>query len=237
MLEKGILYLVPTPIGNLEDITLRALRILKEVDLIVCEDTRQTIKLLNNFQIKKPLLSFYTYNQSRRIPKIIEELENSKNLALVSDSGTPGISDPGYFLIKAAIENNIQVISLPGPNAVLTSLVASGLATNGFVFLGFLKRKPGKMRKELQRAGALGKTIVFYESPLRTKKTLSLCREVFPGGIKVVIARELTKKFEEFIRGSLDEVINRIKDREIKGEVVILIEPDENVKSKEIIDD
>ena len=151
----GILYLVPTPIGNLEDITLRALRVLKEVDSIICEDTRQTVKLLNHYEIKKPLMSFYTYNQERRIPGIIRDLLSGKNLAIVSDSGTPGISDPGSFLIEEALRSGINVVPLPGPNAALTALVASGLPMHGFVFLGFLKKKTGKMKKELAAAAGL----------------------------------------------------------------------------------
>lgn len=220
---SGTLYLVPTPIGNLEDITLRALRILKSVDSIVCEDTRQTVKLLNHYEIKKPLLSFYSYNQFRKIPKIIDDLHKGNNLALVSDSGTPGISDPGYFLVKAAIENNIGIVSLPGANAFVTALIASGLPTSGFVFLGFLRRKAGKLKKEIQNALRLGKTIVFYESPHRIKKTMMLCSEILPGDTQVVLARELTKKFEEFIRGTLKKVNQRIQGAEIKGEIVVMI--------------
>lgn len=221
----GTLYLVPTPIGNLEDITLRALSTLKKVDSVICEDTRQTIKLLNHYQIQKPLISFFTYNQLRRIPHIIEELKYGKNFALVSDSGTPGISDPGFFLVESALKENIPVVSLPGPNAAVTALVASGLKTDGYVFLGFLKRKAGKMRKELKQASTCGKTIIFYESPHRIKKTISLCTEVFSPETPVVIARELTKKFEEYIRGNLGEVMKELGNREILGEIVVLISP------------
>jgi len=225
-MENGVLYLVPTPIGNLKDITLRALDTLKEVDIIACEDTRQTVKLLNHYGISKPLLSFYSYNQFNRIPQVVDELKSGKNMALVSDSGTPGISDPGFFLVKKSIEENIRVISLPGPNAAITALVASGLGTDGFIFLGFLKRKPGKMKKEMLKASECGKTIVFYESPHRIRKTISLCKEVFPKTAKVVLARELTKKFEEYIRGSLEEVDLKLKDKEILGEFVVLISPE-----------
>ncbi|MCB4791378.1 MAG: 16S rRNA (cytidine(1402)-2'-O)-methyltransferase [Elusimicrobia bacterium] len=221
--SSGILYLVPTPIGNLKDITLRALDILKEVDLVACEDTRQTVKLLNHYELHKPLLSFYTYNQFNRIPQVIEELKAGKNIALVSDSGTPGISDPGFFLVKKVLEENIQVISLPGPNAALTALVASGLRTNGFIFLGFLKRKPGKLKKEILEASRCNKTIIFYESVHRIKKTISLCKEIFPKDTKVVIAREITKKFEEYIRGTLEEVDTKLESKEILGEFVVLI--------------
>ncbi|OGS19616.1 MAG: 16S rRNA (cytidine(1402)-2'-O)-methyltransferase [Elusimicrobia bacterium RIFOXYA2_FULL_50_26] len=222
----GTLYLVPTPIGNLEDITLRALNILRSVDIVVCEDTRHTVKLLNHFEIQKPLISFFSYNQARRLPQLIEALRSGKNLAVVSDSGTPGISDPGFFLVRAAIEGSIAVISLPGPSASLTALVASGLPTDKFIFLGFLKRKPGKMKKELQEAVSLGVTVIFYESPHRIVKTISLCREIFAPETPVVLAREITKKFEEYIRGTLAEVDENLRRRsEIKGEFVVLLSP------------
>jgi 16S rRNA (cytidine1402-2'-O)-methyltransferase len=221
----GTLYIVPTPIGNLEDITLRALRVLKEVDLVACEDTRQTLKLLTHFGIQKPLLSFYTYNQVNRSPQLVRELSAGKNIALVSDSGTPGISDPGSYLIEAVLRANIPVVPLPGASAAITALVASGLPTDGFVFLGFLRRKAGKLKKELQEAARLGKTIVFYESPFRIKKTLALCEEVFAADTGVAVARELTKKFEEFTRGSLGDVRRALQDREIKGELVVMVSP------------
>ncbi|MCR4663433.1 MAG: 16S rRNA (cytidine(1402)-2'-O)-methyltransferase [Endomicrobiaceae bacterium] len=224
-MNKAVLFVVPTPIGNLEDITLRAIRILQEVDTIVCEDTRQTIKLLSHLKISKPLISFYTQNQLKRIPQIISMLENGKNIALVSDCGTPAISDPGYYLIKEAIDKNITVVPLPGACALITSLVGSGLTTDSFVFLGFLKKKTGKMKKELEQAKSVRKTIVFYESPHRILKTLEICKEVFDEQTKVVLARELTKKFEEFIRGTIKEVSEEMSNREILGEFIVLIEP------------
>lgn len=223
-MNKGILFVVPTPIGNLEDITLRAIRILQEVDTIVCEDTRQTIKLLSHLKISKPLVSFYTQNQLKRIPQIISMLDSGKNIALVSDCGTPSISDPGYYLIKEALDNEIKVVPLPGACALITSLVGSGLTTDSFIFLGFLRRKTGKMKKELEQAKILGKTIVFYESPHRILKTLEVCKEIFGEQVKVVLARELTKKFEEFIRGSICDVISVLQSRKILGEFVVLIE-------------
>ena len=223
----GTLYLIPTPIGNLEDITLRAIAVLKSVDSVICEDTRQTVKLLNHYGIKKNLLSFYSYNQFKRIPALLEALRAGKNLALVSDGGTPGISDPGFFLVSKALSENIPVVSLPGPAAFITALVASGLSTDGFVFLGFLKRKAGKMKKELLKASELGKTIVFYESVHRIKKTIELLKEIFPEDTKVVLARELTKTFEEYIRGTLKEVIEAVKNRELKGEFVVMISSEE----------
>jgi len=223
---KGILYVVSTPIGNLEDITLRAIRILQESDIVVCEDTRQTLKLLSHLKISKQLISFYTQNQLKRIPQIISLLESGKNISLVSDCGTPAISDPGYYLIKEALNNDINVIPLPGPCALITALVASGLPTDSFIFLGFLRKKTGKMKKELLQAVQTEKTIIFYESPHRIIKTIEVCKEIFGGDTNIVLARELTKMFEEFIRGSIDEVINEMKTRKIQGEFVIIISPD-----------
>jgi 16S rRNA (cytidine1402-2'-O)-methyltransferase len=221
---NGILYIVPTPIGNLEDITLRALRVLKECDLIACEDTRQSLKLLTRFEISKPLISFYSYNQQHRVPQIIDKLLSGKKAALISDCGTPAISDPGYILVKEAINKNIKVEPLPGASAVITALVGSGLATDGFIFCGFLKRKPGKMKKELAKCAELGKTIAFYESPHRIVKTVEICAEVFGEKAKICLARELTKKFEEFIRGNIKEVLAEISSRkEVLGEFVVLI--------------
>ena len=225
---SGTLYVVPTPIGNLEDITLRALRVLREVDSVVCEDTRRTAQLLNYYQVRKPLISFFTYNQVRRLPEIIRGLREGKNLALVSDSGTPGISDPGFFLIAEALSQGIHVVPLPGPNAAVTALVGSGLPMDGFVFTGFLKRKAGKLKRELKKAASAGKTLVFYESPHRIEKTLSLCEEVFPPQTQTVVARELTKKFEEFIRGTLKDVSATLRARGVLGECVVLISPPED---------
>jgi len=236
-MNKATLFVVPTPIGNLEDITLRAIRILQEVDTIVCEDTRQTVKLLSHLKISKPLISFYTQNQLKRIPQIISMLENGKNIALVSDCGTPAISDPGYYLIKEAIDKNIQVVPLPGACALITALVGSGLTTDSFVFLGFLKKKTGKMKKELEQAKLLQKTIVFYESPHRILKTLETCKNVFGEQTQIVLARELTKKFEEFIRGTIKEVSDEMINREILGEFIVLIEPNKSNLQQEITEE
>ena len=222
----GTLFVVPTPIGNLEDITLRAVRVLKECHAIACEDTRQTVKLLNHFDIQKPLISFYSHNQARRIPELINDLSAGKTIALVSDSGTPGISDPGFFLVDAAVKAGINVVALPGPCAAITALVASGLPMDGFVFLGFLKRKPGKMKKELRAACAAGKTVVFYESPYRVSKTLAVCAEVFGADARAALGRELTKKFEEVMRGTLAELqLQLAAKKEILGEFVVLVTP------------
>ena len=225
----GILYVVPTPIGNLEDITLRALRILRECDFIACEDTRQSLKLLTHFEISKPLVSFYSYNQQHRLPQIIAKLCGGKKVALVSDSGTPAVSDPGYILVKEALVKGIKVEILPGANAAITALVGSGLPTDGFIFCGFLKRKPGKMKKELSEFLNLGKTVIFYESPHRILKTVEICLEVFGEAAQVCLAREMTKKFEEFIRGSIREVLENIKNRQnLLGEFVVLVYPENN---------
>lgn len=224
-MNKGVLFVVPTPIGNLEDITLRAVRVLQESDTVVCEDTRQTIKLLSHLKISKPLISFYTQNQLKRIPQIISMLESGKNIALVSDCGTPAISDPGYYLIKEALNNDITVTALPGACALITALVGSGLATDSFIFLGFLKKKTGKMKKELEIAKQTQKTIIFYESPHRILKTVEVCKEVFGEQTKMVLARELTKKFEEFIRATIKEVYENLKNRKILGEFIVLVEP------------
>ncbi|MDR2772999.1 MAG: 16S rRNA (cytidine(1402)-2'-O)-methyltransferase [Elusimicrobiota bacterium] len=218
------LFIVPTPIGNLEDITLRALRVLKESDIIACEDTRRSLKLLNYFGISKPLISFYSYNQQYKIPQLIEKLLSGKKIALISDGGTPAISDPGWLLLKEAIDKGIKTEVLPGACALTTALVGSGFNTDGFVFCGFLKRKKSKIKKELAEAGAMGKTIIFYESPHRIIKTLEICSEVFGDDAPVCIARELTKSFEEFIRGSCVEVIKKMKEKEtILGEITVLI--------------
>lgn len=226
-MNKGILFVVPTPIGNLEDITLRAVRVLQESDTVVCEDTRQTIKLLSHLKISKPLVSFYTQNQLKRIPQIISMLNEGKNISLVSDCGTPAISDPGYYLIKEALNNDITVTALPGACALITALVGSGLTTDSFVFLGFLKKKTGKMKKELEIAKQTQKTIIFYESPHRILKTVEVCKEVFGEQTKMVLARELTKKFEEYIRATIKEVYENLKNRKILGEFIVLVEPSE----------
>jgi len=216
----GILYAVATPIGNLEDITLRALRILKEVDLIAAEDTRKTRKLLSHYGIHTPLTSYY--GRERKADFLISALKRGKNVAIVSEAGTPGISDPGYPLIKRAIENGITVQSIPGPCALISALVVSGLPTDGFIFAGFISRKKGKLIRQLKSLSNFEKTIIFYESPMRVITTLEAIKESF-GDANVVIARELTKKFEEVMRGSIDEVLNLLRGTEIRGEVIVLL--------------
>lgn len=220
--RKGTLYIVATPIGNLEDITLRALRILKEADLIAAEDTRHTRKLLSHYNIHTPLTSYYEHKRISKGKYLIKCLKEGKSIALVSDSGSPGISDPGAFIIKEAIEEGIIVTSIPGPSAVISSLTLSGLPTDGFLFLGFLPRKKGKIKRELNKVFLCEKTLIFYESHYRVKTTLEVVKEVL-GMAQIVIVRELTKKFEEIIRGNIDEVIEKIKGKPLKGEIVVLV--------------
>jgi len=229
----GTLYVVPTPIGNLEDITLRAIRILREVSFIACEDTRQSIKLLNHFGIEKKLVSFHSHNQTSRVKQILSELKSGGSVALVSDSGTPAISDPGYLLIKEASEEKINVVALPGACAAICALSSSGLPTDGFVFLGFLKLKAGKAKKELLAASSLGHTVVFYESPHRIIKTLAMCAEIFPAESKIVLARELTKKFEEIIRSNLADVSKSYQSVEPRGEYTVLINTSQKQRKNE----
>jgi 16S rRNA (cytidine1402-2'-O)-methyltransferase len=221
-IQRGVLYVVPTPIGNLEDITLRALHILKHVDVIAAEDTRTTKFLLDHFGIEKTLLSFYSHNEQVRVPQIIQRLKNSDSVAIVSDAGTPGISDPAFSIITAAIENNIRIIPLPGATAFVPVLVASGMATHEFVFEGFLPHKKGR-RTKLERLKNEGRTIVLYESPHRILKTLLELLE-YCGNRKVVVGREMTKIYEEIIRGDLATVSQDFSTRVIKGEFVIVLE-------------
>jgi 16S rRNA (cytidine1402-2'-O)-methyltransferase len=227
MKMSGGLYIVPTPIGNLEDITLRALRVLRECDLVVCEDTRRSSKLMLHFKIFKPLMSYYSYNEYHKVGRVIDKLVAGEKVVLISDAGTPTISDPGYILVKAAIEKAIKIEVLPGASAVTTALVGSGLPTNGFVFCGFLKKKSNKIREEFAKFLNLKKTIIFYESPRRILKTMGVCLEVFGENARICVAREITKKFEEFIRGSIAEVLGSIKKRhKMLGEIVVLVYPE-----------
>jgi 16S rRNA (cytidine1402-2'-O)-methyltransferase len=219
---KGILYIVSTPIGNLDDITLRALKILKHVDLIAAEDTRRTRRLLSRFDIHTPLVSYFEHNELKKLDKLLSHMKSGKEIALVSDAGTPGISDPGYRLIQQAIEREIPVIPVPGPSAVIAALSISGLATDSFYFAGFLPRKGGKRRKLLEKLGDLYGTSILYESPHRLMRTLEDLLEAC-GDRQIVVTRELTKAFEEAIRGTIREVINTLEGRRIKGEVTIVL--------------
>ncbi|MBS4029211.1 MAG: 16S rRNA (cytidine(1402)-2'-O)-methyltransferase [Ignavibacteriales bacterium] len=216
------LYLVSTPIGNLEDITLRALKILGNVDALACEDTRTTQVLLNKYELKpKRLLSYFEQNEQKKIPEIIQLLKDGNSVALVTDAGTPSISDPGFRLVRAAIEEGISVVPIPGVSAVITALSASGLPTNAFVFEGFLPVKKGR-KTRLEFLKEETRTIIFYESPYRVLRTLNDLKEVF-GEREVVIARELTKKFEEFLRGNFSEVIEQLSKKKILGEFVVMV--------------
>ena len=221
-IQAGALYVVSTPIGNLDDITLRAIKILGGVDLIAAEDTRKTKFLLDHLSISKPLISYYSYNEARRVPELIEQLKQGKSVAVVTDAGTPGISDPAYLLIRAAIEEDMTVIPIPGACAAVAALVASGLPTDRFVFEGFLPVKKGRKTKfeELKNET---RTIIIYESPFRVERTLEDIVGHF-GERRVVVARELTKKFEEILRGTSSEVLQTIKKSAPKGEFVIVVE-------------
>ena len=214
------LYLVATPIGNLEEITFRATNVLKEVDYIGAEDTRNTIKLLNHYDIKTKLISHHEHNLSQSIPKLINLLLEGNDIALVSDAGYPAISDPGYELVKAAIENNINVIPVSGANACLDALVVSGIAPQPFLFYGFLDHQDKKKRKELEKLKNYRETIVFYESPHRISKTLKLMQDIL-GDRHIALCREITKKHEEIIRGKISEIISITA--ELKGEMVIVV--------------
>lgn len=216
-----ILYIVPTPIGNLEDITIRALNILKEVDVIFAEDTRTTKQLLNNFDIKNKLISSHLYNENQNEEKEIDYLKEGKNIAVVSDRGTPVISDPGYILVKNAIENGYNVVCLPGPTAVIPALVMSGLSGGPFTFYGFLNSKESQRKKELESLKMIPHPIAFYEAPHRLIKTLKNIYEIF-GNRNIAIVREISKKYEEVIRGNIENLLKTVEN--LKGEIVIVVE-------------
>lgn len=220
-IKAGALYIVPTPIGNLDDITLRAVKILSSVDLIAAEDTRTTKILLDHLNIQKPQISFFSHNETVRVPQIIGKLADGQSVALVSDAGTPGISDPAYSIIKAAIEKEILIIPLPGPTAFVPVLVASGMPTHSFVFEGFLPHKKGRFTK-LQQLKDEPRTIVLYESPHRILKTLEDLQNVL-GDRNAAIGREMTKKFEEIVRGTLSSLRESFASRAIKGEFVLIV--------------
>lgn len=220
--DKGILYVVSTPIGNMEDITLRALRILKEVQLIAAEDTRHTKKLLNAYDINTPLTSLYDQNELKKSSYIISRLSDGMDVAYVSDAGTPGISDPGYILVNQAVRNLIRVVPVPGPSAVVAALSAAGLPMDSFVFSGFLPSRKGKRRQFMKSLKDETKTIVFYESPRRVISTLQEIEEIF-GNRQAVIGRELTKVYEEILRGTVSELIDSLKEKQIKGEFTLII--------------
>jgi len=219
---EGTLYIVSTPIGNLEDITLRALRVLKEVDLIAAEDTRRTRQLLTHFGIQKPLISYHEHNERMRENSLLEKLREGKNVALVTDAGTPGISDPGEALIRRAVREKITLVPIPGPAAAMAALSVAGLPTDRFLFYGFLPSRSEARKKLLDGLRTRPETLVFYESPRRLPSLLEEAREIF-GNRQVAVARELTKVYEEIRRGSLEEVLTKIEQDEIKGEVTVVM--------------
>lgn len=220
-MEKGILYIVATPIGNLEDITIRAINILKEVDLIAAEDTRHTLKLLNHFEISKPLISYHRHNEDTKSDVLIKKLQEGKNIALVSDAGTPGICDPGAEVIKKCIGIGIKIVPIPGACAMINSLICSGIDTNEFAFLGFLPINKKLRKNKLEEIKKSNKTIIIYEAPHKIETTLKDLKSIVEDR-KVVLAREITKIHEEFIRENIDVLIEKVNN--IKGEMVLIIE-------------
>lgn len=218
---SGKLYLVATPIGNLEDITLRALRVLKEVDIIAAEDTRHTLGLLNHFEISKPLISYYKQNESTRSVELVEKLKSGKNIALVSDAGTPGISDPGEQIVKCAIKEKIEIVPIPGACAFVNALISSGMPTKEFCFLGFLSAVKKDRKEKLEEVKYETKTLIFYEAPHKLKSTLKDMLEIL-GNRNIVLAREITKIHEEFIRGKISDILEELE--EAKGEFVVVVE-------------
>lgn len=222
MKNKTSLYIVPTPIGNLADITLRALDTLKTVDLILAEDTRTSGFLLKHYEISKPLQSFHNFNEHKILEHLIERLSKGETMALVSDAGTPGISDPGFLIIRAALQAGLQVECLPGPTAFVPALVKSGLPCDRFVFEGFLPQKKGR-QTALKTLAEETRTMIFYESPYRLVKTLEQFKEYFGGDRPASVSRELTKMFEETVNGTVDSILQHFQAKDVKGEIVIIV--------------
>lgn len=230
---KGKLYVVSTPIGNLEDITLRAIKILINSDIIACEDTRTTIKLLNHLKIKNALISYHEHNEKSASAKMINSLKQGLNVSLVSDSGTPLVSDPGYNIIQSCIENGIEIVPVPGPCAAITALTVSGLSATEFLFLGFLPRSSKKLSDLFTKLKEIPYTLIAYESPKRILKSLGLINELL-GNRKIVLARELTKLHEELLRGEISDVIKELKSRTIiRGEITVLIGGSKKAETKQ----
>ena len=230
----GVLYLVATPIGNLEDITLRAINILKEADLIAAEDTRHTLKLLNHLNISKPMISYHRHNEEFRCETLINKLKEGKNIALVSDAGTPGISDPGEEIVRRCINENINVVPIPGACAMINALIASGISTKEFCFFGFLPLNKKNRKEKLNEIKDINKTIILYEAPHKIKNTLEDLKNVLDENRKVVLAREITKIHEEFIRGNINELLEKVD--KFKGEMVLIIEGNSTKKENELND-
>ena len=229
-MEDGILYIVATPIGNLEDITLRAIRILKEVDLIAAEDTRHTLKLLNHLEISKPLISYHRHNEDVKSDVLIEKLKEGKNIALVSDAGTPGICDPGEEIIKKCIELDITIVPIPGACAMINSLICSGIDTKEFTFLGFLPLNKKLRQAKLEEIKKANKTMIIYEAPHKLTTTLKDLKQILDVDRQITLAREITKIHEEFIRGNIDKIIE--KSEGLKGEIVLIIQGNTNIEEE-----
>lgn len=230
--KLGTLYLVPTPIGNLEDMTVRAVQTLKEVDLIACEDTRVTQKLLNHFEVDTKKVSYHEHNIQEQTSQLIDDLLAGQNIAQVSDAGMPSISDPGVELVEAAVAQHIPVVPLPGPNAALTALIASGISPQPFTFYGFLSRKKSDLKEELEDLKDKTETLIFYESPYRLKKMLKELVDIFGDNRQVVLAREVTKRYEEFIRGTAKEVSNWANESDLRGEFVVIVDGNSAVEEE-----
>ena len=235
--KRGTLYVVATPIGNLEDVTYRAVRVLREADLIACEDTRHTAKLLQHYGIDKPTVSYHEHNEAARAEELVMKLEQGITVAQVSDAGMPGISDPGYRVIKLAIEHGVTVVPLPGPSALIAGLAASGLPTDSFQFLGFVPSKSGQRRTMLESLRQAPHTTIFYEAPHRIAATMQDIVEILGPEHPVVLARELTKIHEEFIRGTAAEVLARTQAQELKGEITLLIGKSEAQETQAVVKD
>ncbi len=230
--QVGTLYLVATPIGNLDDITLRAIKVLKEADLIAAEDTRHTLKLLNHLEISKPMISYHRHNEEFRCDYLIKELKEGKNIALVSDAGTPGISDPGEEIVKECIKENIKIVPIPGACAMVNALITSGISTKEFCFYGFLPLNKKNRKEKLEEIKDMNKTVILYEAPHKIKNTLEDLEKILDKDRKVVLAREITKIHEEFIRGTINELLE--KSENLKGEMVLIIEGNHKEKENEL---
>jgi 16S rRNA (cytidine1402-2'-O)-methyltransferase len=234
--SPGTLYICATPIGNLEDVSIRLLKTLRQVDLIACEDTRHTIKLLNRYKINKPLTSYHQHSRLSKEDLILQKLQSGQQIALVSDAGTPAISDPGADLVKRALEAGIKVEAVPGPSALITALALSGLDTQSFVFLGFLPVKSGQRREILSSLCDQPRTMIFYEAPHRLLKTLADIEELLGGERSIAVARELTKTYEEIRRGQVSQVIQHFKEHEPRGEFTIVLEGKQPVTARASLD-
>lgn len=231
--KTGRLYLVPTPIGNLDDMTWRAVETLKKVDLIAAEDTRHTALLLRHFDIQTPEISFHEHNTEARLPELLSKLESGTTIAQCSDAGMPSISDPGKELVKAAVQKGIPVVPLPGPNAGLTALIASGINPQPFTFYGFLDRKPQQQVRQLMPLVNRTETLIFYEAPHRLKRTLNSMVKAFGSDRQAVLAREVTKRYEQFLRGTLAELLDWSKNNEVRGEFVVIVSGNPNPEDEE----